>query len=88
MHYVLFCMPEISPSKLYLLHTGTDVNRYRCLIVRCKVHFNNYIHSCGFFSSFLHRSVVSNVVSIDLSHHLDGADDDISAARFVSFLSF
>lgn len=41
-----------------------------------------------FFSSFLHRSVVSNVVSIDLSHHLDGADDDISAARLVSFMSF
>lgn len=28
MHYVLFCMPEISPSKLYLLRKGTDVNRY------------------------------------------------------------
>lgn len=32
MHYVLFCMPEISPSKLYLLRKGTDVNRYRCWI--------------------------------------------------------
>lgn len=52
MHYVLFCMPEISPRKLYLLHKGTDVN----------------------------RSVFSNVVSIDLSHHLDSADDDNSAA--------
>uniref|UniRef100_A0A671WSC9 Anaphase-promoting complex subunit 4 n=1 Tax=Sparus aurata TaxID=8175 RepID=A0A671WSC9_SPAAU len=26
MHYVLFCMPEVSPSKLYLLRKGTDPN--------------------------------------------------------------
>uniref|UniRef100_A0A671WLE9 Anaphase-promoting complex subunit 4 n=1 Tax=Sparus aurata TaxID=8175 RepID=A0A671WLE9_SPAAU len=34
MHYVLFCMPEVSPSKLYLLRKGTDPNR------------PNYIYSC------------------------------------------
>uniref|UniRef100_A0A671WNK5 Anaphase-promoting complex subunit 4 n=1 Tax=Sparus aurata TaxID=8175 RepID=A0A671WNK5_SPAAU len=28
MHYVLFCMPEVSPSKLYLLRKGTDPNRH------------------------------------------------------------
>uniref|UniRef100_A0A3B4YZ32 Anaphase-promoting complex subunit 4 n=1 Tax=Seriola lalandi dorsalis TaxID=1841481 RepID=A0A3B4YZ32_SERLL len=28
MHYVVFCMPEISPCKLYLLRKGTDPNRY------------------------------------------------------------
>ncbi|XP_068175189.1 anaphase-promoting complex subunit 4 [Antennarius striatus] len=28
MHYVLFCMPEISPCKLYLLRKGTDPNRH------------------------------------------------------------
>ncbi|MEQ2272439.1 anaphase promoting complex subunit 4 [Xenotaenia resolanae] len=27
MHCVVFCMPEISPSKLYLLRKGTDPNR-------------------------------------------------------------
>ncbi|XP_005732386.1 anaphase-promoting complex subunit 4 [Maylandia zebra] len=27
MHYVVFCMPEISPHKLYLLRRGTDPNR-------------------------------------------------------------
>ncbi|TNM87549.1 hypothetical protein fugu_005770 [Takifugu bimaculatus] len=53
MHYVLFCMPEISPSKLYLLRKGTDVN----------------------------RSVSSSVVSVDLSHHPDSADEDHSAAQ-------
>lgn len=31
MHYVLFCMPEISPCKLYLLRKGTDPNRYICV---------------------------------------------------------
>ncbi|XP_028258676.1 anaphase-promoting complex subunit 4 [Parambassis ranga] len=28
MHYVVFCMPEISPCKLYLLRKGTDPNRH------------------------------------------------------------
>uniref|UniRef100_A0A671WKW9 Anaphase-promoting complex subunit 4 n=1 Tax=Sparus aurata TaxID=8175 RepID=A0A671WKW9_SPAAU len=28
MHYVLFCMPEVSPSKLYLLRKGTDPNSH------------------------------------------------------------
>ncbi|XP_014831333.1 PREDICTED: anaphase-promoting complex subunit 4 [Poecilia mexicana] len=28
MHCVVFCMPEISPSKLYLLRKGTDPNRH------------------------------------------------------------
>lgn len=27
-HCVVFCMPEASPSKLYLLKKGTDSNRY------------------------------------------------------------
>ncbi|CAJ1059952.1 anaphase-promoting complex subunit 4 [Xyrichtys novacula] len=52
MHYVLFCMPEISPSKLYLLRKPTDPNRH----------------------------VPNSVMSIDLSHHLDGADDDDAEA--------
>uniref|UniRef100_A0A3Q3WH34 Anaphase-promoting complex subunit 4 n=1 Tax=Mola mola TaxID=94237 RepID=A0A3Q3WH34_MOLML len=34
MHYVLFCMPEVSPFKLYLLRKGTDPNR------------PNYVYSC------------------------------------------
>lgn len=33
MHYVLFCMPEVSPSKLYLLRKGTDQNRFVWLFV-------------------------------------------------------
>uniref|UniRef100_A0A3P8Q7C3 Anaphase-promoting complex subunit 4 n=1 Tax=Astatotilapia calliptera TaxID=8154 RepID=A0A3P8Q7C3_ASTCA len=32
MHYVVFCMPEISPHKLYLLRRGTDPNRYISVI--------------------------------------------------------
>uniref|UniRef100_A0A7N6BQX6 Anaphase-promoting complex subunit 4 n=1 Tax=Anabas testudineus TaxID=64144 RepID=A0A7N6BQX6_ANATE len=32
-HYVVFCMPEISPSKLYLLRKGTDPNRYVSVIM-------------------------------------------------------
>uniref|UniRef100_A0A8C5NAC2 Anaphase-promoting complex subunit 4 n=1 Tax=Gouania willdenowi TaxID=441366 RepID=A0A8C5NAC2_GOUWI len=32
MHYVVFCMPESSPSKLYLLRRGTDPNRCMCVI--------------------------------------------------------
>ncbi|XP_030628462.1 anaphase-promoting complex subunit 4 [Chanos chanos] len=27
MHYVVFCMPEISPSKIYILRRGTDPSR-------------------------------------------------------------
>lgn len=27
MHYVVFCMPEISPSKIYILRKATDPNR-------------------------------------------------------------
>uniref|UniRef100_A0A8C4E8N5 Anaphase-promoting complex subunit 4 n=1 Tax=Dicentrarchus labrax TaxID=13489 RepID=A0A8C4E8N5_DICLA len=56
MHYVLFCMPEISPCKLYLLRKGTDPNRYISVIVGV-------------------------VMSIDLSHHLDNAEDDNAAAQ-------
>lgn len=41
MHYVLFCMPEISPSKLYLLRKGTDVNRYRCWVAGVTYTFTN-----------------------------------------------
>ncbi|XP_056234370.1 anaphase-promoting complex subunit 4 isoform X2 [Seriola aureovittata] len=58
MHYVVFCMPEISPCKLYLLRKGTDPNRH----------------------------IPNSVVSVDLSHHLDNADDNAAAhcldARF------
>ncbi|KAM4549363.1 anaphase-promoting complex subunit 4 isoform 2-T2 [Odontesthes bonariensis] len=53
MHCVVFCMPEISPSKLYILRKGTDPNRH----------------------------IPNSVLSIDLSHHLDSADDGSSAAR-------
>lgn len=53
MHYVLFCMPEISPCKLYLLRKGTDPNRH----------------------------IPNSVMSIDLSHHLDSAEDDNAAAQ-------
>uniref|UniRef100_A0A8C4E8L3 Anaphase-promoting complex subunit 4 n=1 Tax=Dicentrarchus labrax TaxID=13489 RepID=A0A8C4E8L3_DICLA len=42
MHYVLFCMPEISPCKLYLLRKGTDPNRYISVIVGV----SNYVYSC------------------------------------------
>uniref|UniRef100_A0A4W6E1R0 Anaphase-promoting complex subunit 4 n=1 Tax=Lates calcarifer TaxID=8187 RepID=A0A4W6E1R0_LATCA len=53
MHYVVFCMPEISPCKLYLLRKGTDPNRH----------------------------IPNSVMSIDLSHHIDNADDDNAAAQ-------
>ncbi|KAG7228785.1 hypothetical protein INR49_008563 [Caranx melampygus] len=53
MHYAVFCMPEISPCKLYLLRKGTDPNRH----------------------------IPNSVVSVDLSHHLDNADDDNAAAH-------
>ncbi|XP_060885316.1 anaphase-promoting complex subunit 4 [Labrus mixtus] len=53
MHYVLFCMPEISSSKLFLLRKPTDPNKH----------------------------IANSVVSINLSHHLDSADDDNAAAQ-------
>uniref|UniRef100_A0A8C2GWV1 Anaphase-promoting complex subunit 4 n=1 Tax=Cyprinus carpio TaxID=7962 RepID=A0A8C2GWV1_CYPCA len=31
MHYVVFCMPDISPSKIYILRRATDPNRYTYL---------------------------------------------------------
>uniref|UniRef100_A0A672MLC4 Anaphase-promoting complex subunit 4 n=1 Tax=Sinocyclocheilus grahami TaxID=75366 RepID=A0A672MLC4_SINGR len=37
MHYVVFCMPEISPSKIYILRRATDpnsVSSYSCLDAR------------------------------------------------------
>uniref|UniRef100_A0A7N9AZV5 Anaphase-promoting complex subunit 4 n=1 Tax=Mastacembelus armatus TaxID=205130 RepID=A0A7N9AZV5_9TELE len=49
MHYVVFCMPEISPCKLYLLRKGTDPNRY-ISVVTCKcvifVFRSHYVYSC------------------------------------------
>uniref|UniRef100_A0AAQ5ZZG6 Anaphase-promoting complex subunit 4 n=1 Tax=Amphiprion ocellaris TaxID=80972 RepID=A0AAQ5ZZG6_AMPOC len=53
LHYVVFCMPEISPSKLYILRKGTDPNRH----------------------------IPNSMTSIDLSHHLDNADDNGAAAQ-------
>uniref|UniRef100_A0A4W6E4M8 Anaphase-promoting complex subunit 4 n=1 Tax=Lates calcarifer TaxID=8187 RepID=A0A4W6E4M8_LATCA len=52
MHYVVFCMPEISPCKLYLLRKGTDPNRYISVIICvCVSHFyvfdlSEYVYSC------------------------------------------
>uniref|UniRef100_A0A8C3FZE4 Anaphase-promoting complex subunit 4 n=1 Tax=Cyclopterus lumpus TaxID=8103 RepID=A0A8C3FZE4_CYCLU len=60
MHHVVFCMPEISPGKLYVLRKGTDPNRCVCVcacacacvcVCLCafKPSFNtvpNYIYSC------------------------------------------
>uniref|UniRef100_A0AAQ6ABX0 Anaphase-promoting complex subunit 4 n=1 Tax=Amphiprion ocellaris TaxID=80972 RepID=A0AAQ6ABX0_AMPOC len=52
LHYVVFCMPEISPSKLYILRKGTDPNRYISGIVGVLfVHIPNsmtshYVYSC------------------------------------------
>uniref|UniRef100_A0A8D0APD2 Anaphase-promoting complex subunit 4 n=1 Tax=Sander lucioperca TaxID=283035 RepID=A0A8D0APD2_SANLU len=52
MHNVVFCMPEISPYKLYLLRKATDPNRYiygLCcyhdlpLFLFCRT---NYVYSC------------------------------------------
>uniref|UniRef100_A0A3P8TFQ1 Anaphase-promoting complex subunit 4 n=1 Tax=Amphiprion percula TaxID=161767 RepID=A0A3P8TFQ1_AMPPE len=43
LHYVVFCMPEISPSKLYILRKGTDPNRYISGIVGVLSH---YVYSC------------------------------------------
>uniref|UniRef100_A0A8D0AYM0 Anaphase-promoting complex subunit 4 n=1 Tax=Sander lucioperca TaxID=283035 RepID=A0A8D0AYM0_SANLU len=42
MHNVVFCMPEISPYKLYLLRKATDPNRYMC-VIDCGT---NYVYSC------------------------------------------
>ncbi|XP_026160542.1 anaphase-promoting complex subunit 4 [Mastacembelus armatus] len=53
MHYVVFCMPEISPCKLYLLRKGTDPNRH----------------------------IPNSVMSVDLSHRLDNAEDEDAAAH-------
>uniref|UniRef100_A0A8C2ZAG3 Anaphase-promoting complex subunit 4 n=1 Tax=Cyclopterus lumpus TaxID=8103 RepID=A0A8C2ZAG3_CYCLU len=53
MHHVVFCMPEISPGKLYVLRKGTDPNRCVCVCAcACAcVCVNssalpNYIYSC------------------------------------------
>ncbi|KAK2907567.1 hypothetical protein Q8A73_008640 [Channa argus] len=53
MHYVVFCMPEISPCKLYILRKGTDPNRH----------------------------IPNSVMSVDLSHHLDNAEDGNATAQ-------
>uniref|UniRef100_A0A7N6BS10 Anaphase-promoting complex subunit 4 n=1 Tax=Anabas testudineus TaxID=64144 RepID=A0A7N6BS10_ANATE len=56
-HYVVFCMPEISPSKLYLLRKGTDPNRYVsvimcflsvsiCPLKTFVLSMSHYIYSC------------------------------------------
>uniref|UniRef100_A0A3B3XBV2 Anaphase-promoting complex subunit 4 n=1 Tax=Poecilia mexicana TaxID=48701 RepID=A0A3B3XBV2_9TELE len=42
MHCVVFCMPEISPSKLYLLRKGTDPNR--CIVFQSEM--SRYVYSC------------------------------------------
>lgn len=41
MHYILFCMPEISPTKLYFLRKATDPNRYVRRLCGC-------VHECVF----------------------------------------
>lgn len=43
MHYVLFCMPEISPSKLYLLRKGTDPNRFVGVMCELLYAFNLWL---------------------------------------------
>ncbi|XP_068599512.1 anaphase-promoting complex subunit 4 [Brachionichthys hirsutus] len=53
MHYVLFCMPEVSPCRLFLLRKATDPN----------------------------RRIPNSVMSLNLSHHLDNADEDDAAAQ-------
>uniref|UniRef100_A0AAQ5XSP4 Anaphase-promoting complex subunit 4 n=1 Tax=Amphiprion ocellaris TaxID=80972 RepID=A0AAQ5XSP4_AMPOC len=45
LHYVVFCMPEISPSKLYILRKGTDPNRYISGIVGV-LFVSHYVYSC------------------------------------------
>uniref|UniRef100_A0A3B5LL45 Anaphase-promoting complex subunit 4 n=1 Tax=Xiphophorus couchianus TaxID=32473 RepID=A0A3B5LL45_9TELE len=50
MHCVVFCMPEISPSKLYVLRKGTDPNR--CTVFQSEMSFSvlitlsHYVYSC------------------------------------------
>ncbi|XP_040040299.2 anaphase-promoting complex subunit 4 isoform X1 [Gasterosteus aculeatus] len=58
MHHVVFCMPDVSPSKLYLLRKGTDPNRH----------------------------VPNSVVSVDLSHYLDNAEEEEDAAAQRNYL--
>lgn len=38
--------------------------------------------------SWLHRHIPNSVMSIDLSHHIDNADDDNAAAQWVPLMSF
>uniref|UniRef100_A0A3B4T3Q2 Anaphase-promoting complex subunit 4 n=1 Tax=Seriola dumerili TaxID=41447 RepID=A0A3B4T3Q2_SERDU len=45
MHYVVFCMPEISPCKLYLLRKGTDPNRLS-LMSFLPLNLSHYVYSC------------------------------------------
>lgn len=81
MHYVLFCMPEISPFKLYLLRKGTDPNRCSCVFEEACLRL---CHSSEFVIIFLfclHRHVSNSVLSIDLSQHPDSADDNKAAAQ-------
>lgn len=88
MHYILFCMPEISPSKLYLLRKGTDVNRYGRLAAGSRCTFIYLNKPFDVFPLFSPSTVPSSVVSIDLSHHLDGEEEENSAAQSVSSVSF
>uniref|UniRef100_A0A8C2Z9T4 Anaphase-promoting complex subunit 4 n=1 Tax=Cyclopterus lumpus TaxID=8103 RepID=A0A8C2Z9T4_CYCLU len=46
MHHVVFCMPEISPGKLYVLRKGTDPNRCVCVCACACACVPNYIYSC------------------------------------------
>ncbi|XP_034387447.1 anaphase-promoting complex subunit 4 [Cyclopterus lumpus] len=58
MHHVVFCMPEISPGKLYVLRKGTDPNRHilnSVVSIDLRHHLDtageaaarpNYIYSC------------------------------------------
>lgn len=88
MHYVLFCMPEISPCKLYLLRKGTDPNRYSCVFAEVcmwSCHSSEFVIVVLF--SCLRRHVPNSVLSIDLSQHLDSADDNSAAAQWVSHVA-
>uniref|UniRef100_A0A3P9Q187 Anaphase-promoting complex subunit 4 n=1 Tax=Poecilia reticulata TaxID=8081 RepID=A0A3P9Q187_POERE len=49
MHCVVFCMPAISPSKLYLLRKGTDPNR--CIVFQSEMSLSllflsHYVYRC------------------------------------------
>lgn len=48
----------------------------------CLICVYNHICFC------LHRHVPNSVMSIDLSHHLDNADDNNAAAQLVSHFIF